>query len=415
MPKQKHIAIVVYYWPPTGGSGVQRWLFFTKAWASAGVRISVFVPKQPRVAEQDDSLALKSHKNITVIPVSGWEPIRKNKSAIAENMLNKKGGRVGLKRWIRANLFIPDARIFWTKAVTKSVLALDKKDPFDVLITSGPPHSLHLVGLNTNRRLQAKWVADFRDPWVGFFQNASLPMGNRAKSKHRELERKVIATANYVVVTSPSLAKDFRKYNKHVSVLTNGYEKVLEKPTKTSLGLVYAGSLKAQQNPHELWTAISELVQEHSAFAQNFRLDVYGSVALFIQDEIKTFGIAEYVNCHGYQPKEMIDTILPQANALLLLGVDMPNTENIIHAKLFEYMAASRPILGVGPKPSDMEGLFGTHKLGVYAHFTEKKRIKETLLSWFTKEKINFATTGTEVYERARIAADYLRLIEQLG
>jgi hypothetical protein len=93
----------------------------------------------------------------------------------------------------------------------------------------------------------------------------------------------------------------------------------------------------------------------------------------------------------------------------------MPNTENIIHAKLFEYMAASRPILGVGPKPSDMEGLFGTHKLGVYAHFTDKKRIKETLLSWFTKEKINFATTGTEVYERARIAADYLRLIEQLG
>lgn len=415
MSKQKHIALVVYYWPPAGGSGVQRWLFFAKAWARAGVRISVFVPKQPRVAEQDDSLVLTPHKNITVIPVSGWEPMRQNKSAIAENMVNKKGMFFGLMRWIRANLFLPDARIFWTKAVTKSVLAHDKKDPFDVLITSGPPHSLHLVGLNTNKRRQAKWVADFRDPWVGFFQNASLPMGNRAKSKHRELEQKVMATADHVVVTAPSLAKDFRQYTKRVSVLTNGYEKALNKPAKTRLGLVYAGSLKAQQNPHELWTSISELVQEHRAFAQNFRLDVYGSVASSVQDEIESFGITEYVQYNGYQSKEIIDTILPQANALLLLGVDMPNTGNIIHAKLFEYMAAARPILGIGPKPSDMEGLFGTHKLGVYASFTDKKRIKETLLSWFTKEKINFATTGTEVYERARIAADYLRLIEQLG
>ncbi len=414
MPKQKHIALVAYYWPPTGGSGVQRWLFFAKAWARAGVRVSVFVPKTPRRAEHDDSLVLDAHKNLRVISVSGWEPMRQNKSAIAENVGNKKGLFHRFTRWIRANFFIPDARVYWAKAAAKSLMKSYKTAPFDILITTGPPHSLHLIGLIVTKSLSIKWVADFRDPWAGFFQNASLPMGRRAKAQHQKLEQKVVETADQVVVTAPSLAAQFKPYNSKVALFTNGYEKMLKKSATQSLELVYTGSLKAQQNPHALWAAIAELTQENNTFAKNFTLELYGSVATSVLEDIKGFGIDNYVHVHGYRNKDEIDAILPQARALLLVGVDMPNTGNVIHGKLFEYMAAARPVLGIGPIPSDMQNLFDTHHLGIYAGFDEKKRIKETLLTWFTKEKINFAGTGIDVYERSHIAAHYLRLIKQL-
>jgi glycosyltransferase involved in cell wall biosynthesis len=412
--KQLHIALVAYYWPPSGGSGVQRWLFFANAWVKAGVRVTVFVPKSPRVAETDTSLHYEADEQLTIIPVLGWEPMRGNKTEIAENIADKKGLVAHFSRWIRANFFIPDARVLWAKAAAKAVLKMYKQSPFEVLITTGPPHSLHLVGLNLSKKIPIKWIADFRDPWVDFFQNTSLPMGSRAKKKQRTLQESVVRTADHVVVTAPTLAARFKKMTPAVSVLTNGYQKRLDQQKNPSLGMLHTGSLKAQQNPIQLWAAIAELVKENEAFAANFSLRLYGSVATSIKDSINNYGINSWVHCEGYQPKALLDTILPKAKALLLVGIAMPNTGNIVHGKLFAYMAAGRPVLGIGPVPSDMQELFQTHKLGVYTGFTEIEKIKKTLLQWFTKEKINFASKGIEQYKRSRIAKNYLDLIEAL-
>lgn len=409
-----HIALVAYYWPPSGGSGVQRWLFFVNAWVSAGVRVTVFVPKRPRVAEIDTSLQYESNERLTIVPVLGWEPMRANKTEIAENIANKKGLMARLSRWIRANFFIPDARVFWAKAVTKAVIKMYAQSPFEVLITTGPPHSLHLVGLNLSNKIPIKWIADFRDPWVDFFQNNSLPMGSRAKKKQRALQESVVRTADHVVVTAPTLAAAFKEMTPAVSVLTNGYQKRLEQQKNPSMGMLHTGSLKVQQNPEQLWAAIAALVKENEAFANHFSLCLYGSVATSIKDSINDYGISSWVHCKGYQPKALLDTILPKAKALLLVGIAMPNTGNIIHGKLFAYMAAGRPVLGIGPIPSDMQELFQKHKLGVYTGFTDVETIKDTLLQWFTKEKINFASEGIEQYERSRVAKNYLDLIEEL-
>jgi len=409
--KSKHIALVVYYWPPSGGSGVQRWLFLANYFAKNGLKVSVFTPRNPRVAETDNLLIEKIHKNINIIYVNGWEPLQNSKKAIGENIGQENGLKTKFIRYVRANFFIPDARIFWAKAATKSFLKAHTKTPFDMLVTSGPPHSLHLVGLDAKRKHSIPWIADFRDPWVGFFQNESLPMAKGAKSKHERLQARVLKSADRVVVTAPSLAKEFSRLNKNTHVFTNGYEKLLSKPKQLSKALVYAGSLKAQQNPRNLWHAIFELVQENEAFARQFSLEIYGKVADVVRREVEALGIDKWVKFLGYQSKATLDKCLPSANALLLLGIDMPNTQNVIHGKLFEYMAVQRPILGIGPQPSDMEAIFEAHQLGTYISFDDYDLIKSTLLDWFTFDKITFKSRQLEQFQRNAINKEYLALI----
>lgn len=411
MNSSKHIALVVYYWPPSGGSGVQRWLFFANYFAKNGIKISVFTPKNPRIAETDNALTKKVHEYIDVIYVDGWEPLQKSKDAIGENMGQSDGLKSNLMRFVRANFFIPDARVFWAKAAAKSLLNQHAKTPFDLLITSGPPHSLHLIGLKVKARDNIKWIADLRDPWVGFFQNDSLPMSRSTNDKHKLLQKRVLQAADRVVVTTPSLAKEFRDYNAATSVLTNGYEKILPNSSNPKKAMVYAGSLKSQQNPEKLWMAILELTQKSKDFATQFSLEIYGKVAVNVREDVYRLGIQKWVKFLGYKPKEELDKRLPNAKALLLLGIDMPNTHNIIHGKLFEYMAAKRPVLAIGPQPSDMEMLFTTHQLGVYTAFDDKKKIKSTLLNWFSEIDKPFQSKKIEQFQREKIAKEYLKLI----
>ena len=415
MANIQRVAIMVYYWPPSGGSGVQRWLFLANYFAAKGMDVTVYVPNNPRIAQRDDALRQKVHQGITEIKVDGWEPMQHSSKPIGENLGEKRGVVKRFMLWVRANFFIPDARVYWAKAATQVFLKQHKQKPIDLIITSGPPHSLHIIGMQAKQQTGMLWIADFRDPWTGFFQNRSLPLSKKAKQKHKQLEQKVLQHADRVVVTAPSLKSDFKTHNPNIAVLTNGYEQLLPTVTAAATGMVYAGSLKAQQNPTVLWQAIASLIKSNAAFGEAFSLDVYGKVATSIKAEVKSLGIDTHVRFLGYQPKEVVDAQLTNAKALLLLGINMPMTANVIHGKLFEYMAAQRPVLGIGPKPSDMQALFDAHQLGVYVSFTEQSIIKETLLSWFVKNDMPKIGKDITRYERNAIAQEYLALIHSLS
>jgi glycosyltransferase involved in cell wall biosynthesis len=410
----KRIAIMVYYWPPSGGSGVQRWLFLANYFAANGLDISVFVPDNPRIAQRDDALEQKVHAEITEIKVAGWEPLQHSKKPIGENLGEKPGVLKRFMLWVRANFFIPDARVYWANAAAQVFFKYHKETPYDLIITSGPPHSLHLIGLQAKQQTGVAWVADFRDPWTGFFQNRSLPLNKRTRQKHKYLEQKVLQRADHVVVTAPSLKEDFIVHNHNIDVLTNGYEQPLATESVPTAGMVYAGSLKAQQNPTALWKSIASLIKSNAAFSIAFSLDIYGKVATSIKAEIKSLGIDSHVHFLDYQPKEIIDAQLANAKSLLLLGINMPMTANVIHGKLFEYMAAQRPVLGIGPKPSDMQPLFEKHQLGVYASFDEAALIEKTLINWFVNNDLPQPSKSIASYERNVIAQKYLDLIRLL-
>ena len=180
--------------------------------------VTVFVPKNPRVAQQDDALRQKVHQSITEVKVDGWEPLQHSSNPIGENLGGKRGIVKRFMLWVRANFFIPDARVYWAKAATQAFLKQHKQNPFDVIITSGPPHSLHLIGLQAKQQSGILWIADFRDPWTGFFQNRSLPLSKKAKQKHQQLEQKVLQQADHIVVTAPSLKADFKAHHRNITV-----------------------------------------------------------------------------------------------------------------------------------------------------------------------------------------------------
>jgi glycosyltransferase involved in cell wall biosynthesis len=241
-----------------------------------------------------------------------------------------------------------------------------------------------------------------------------LPLSKRTRQKHTHLEQKVLQRADHVVVTAPTLKKDFIVHNHNIAVLTNGYEQRLPTGSAPTAGMVYAGSLKAQQNPTALWKVIASLIKSNAAFSNAFSLDIYGKVATSIKAEIKSLGIDSHVHFLDYQPKEIIDAQLANAKSLLLLGINMPMTANVIHGKLFEYMAAQRPVLGIGPKPSDMQPLFEKHQLGVYASFDEAALIEKTLINWFVNNDLPQPSKSIASYERNVIAQKYLDLIRLL-
>ena len=409
MVKKLKIVIAVYYWPPTSDSGVFRWLSIANHWVNYNVDLTIITSKNPKILNKDLSLLNKVDKRIKVEHVKGWEPSANNSKNNINDVFYKKNIFNKMKLWVRANLFIPDAKVIWSKNVLRKFEKFHKKNKYDILITSGPPHSIHLAGLKCKKTFGLKWIADFRDPWTNFYINKSLPLNEKSIEKHKQLEKKVIDEANHVVVTSPSLKNNFKKTTKNVSMFTNGYEKKIISTKRNLNNLVYTGVFSYQQNPVLLWESIKELSIENPTFKNNFKLEFYGSSSKLINDIISKNGIEDYVSILGHKEKNHIDNIIKNAKALLLLGINMRNSNDVIHGKLYDYMAAKKPILAIGPKESDTEQIIKDYNLGVYISFDNKFLIKKTLFKWFTKNEILYNPSNIEEFNRKNIAKSYLK------
>ncbi|MBE9481851.1 MAG: glycosyl transferase family 1, partial [Bacteroidetes bacterium] len=173
----KKVLIITYYWPPSGGAGVQRWLKFVKYLREFGWEPIVYTPENPEAPDIDNSLEKDIPDNLTVIKRKIWEPYtaykkfigqekeqKINAGFLSENKKPKLSENISV--WIRGNFFIPDARKFWIKPSVKFLTNYLKNNPVDAMISSGPPHSMHMIALGLKQRLGIPWLADFRDPWT---------------------------------------------------------------------------------------------------------------------------------------------------------------------------------------------------------------------------------------------------------
>ena len=192
-------------------------------------------------------------------------------------------------------------------------------------------------------------------------------------------------------------------------MFTNRYEKKITSTKRNLNNLVYTGVFSYQQNPVLLWESIKELSIENPTFKNNFKLEFYGSSSKLINDIISKNGIEDYVSILGHKEKNHIDNIIKNAKALLLLGINMRNSNDVIHGKLYDYMAAKKPILAIGPKESDTEQIIKDYNLGVYISFDNKFLIKKTLFKWFTKNEILYNPSNIEEFNRKNIAKSYLK------
>jgi galactitol-specific phosphotransferase system IIB component len=422
------VLIITYYWPPAGGPGVQRWLKFVKYLPDFGVQPIVYVPENPTYPIIDANLIKEVSDKAIVLKQKIFEPYQlasffsKNKtkkisSGIIPNQ--KKQSFVDkLFLLIRGNLFIPDARFLW---VTPSVSYLEQyiiENNIETIITSGPPHSLHLIGLELKRKLDVKWFADFRDPWTTIGYHKALRLSNYATKKHKMLEHKVLNTADTIIVTSKTTKKEFEAITaKPIVVITNGYdvEKIETQTLDIKFSLAHIGSFLSERNPMILWESLVELINEVPDFKSHLEVKLIGSVSQEVLETISQFGLDSYLNNLGYLSHGEAIAHQRRSQVLLLIEIDSEDTKSIIPGKLFEYMVSNRPIIGIGPKDSDFAEIITSTNTGVFFNYTEKVNLKSVILDSFNQflhGKLRANGVGLQQYSRKNLTKQLVNLIK---
>ena len=425
---QKKIIIITYYWPPSGGPGVQRWLKFVKYLPEFGVQPIVYIPENPTYPIVDENLSKEVSEKAIILKHEIFEPYQlaslfsKNKTKkISSGIIPNQKKQSLLDKvflWIRGNLFIPDARIFWVKP---SVAYLEKyilENDIDTIITSGPPHSLHLIGLELKLKLNVKWFADFRDPWTTIGYHKSLRLSNYAANKHKSLESQVLNTADTIIVTSKTTKAEFEAITtKPIAVITNGYdtEKVDKEALDSKFSLAHIGSFLSERNPLILWESLVELINEIPDFKSNLEIKLIGAVSQEVLETISEFGLNSYLNNLGYVSHSEAIAHQRKSQVLLLIEINSEDTKSIIPGKLFEYMVSNRPIIAIGPSGSDFAEIITTTNTGVFFDYSEKMKLKSVLLGFYNQYldgKLQSNAVGLQQYSRKSLTEKLVELIK---
>lgn len=423
--KQKKILIISYYWPPAGGPGVQRWLKFVKYLPDFGWEPSVFIPENPSYPIVDETLQKDVPKNLKMIKTKIWEPYQLAEKFGKDNKKFKAGQfdvgenqswKAKLSIFVRGNFFIPDARVFWVKPSVEFLEKYLKVNHYDVLVTTGPPHSLHLIGLNLKKKLpNLKWIADFRDPWTEISYYKHLKLTKIADKKHRKLESEVFKNADITLATSYTDAENFRKKGANAFCITNGFDvdasttlSMTEENSKslplsnstTKFTLSYIGVLEQLRNPEILWETLNDLVQENADFKRDFELKFVGRLDDKILQKIESSVLKNNLTNLDYQTHDVALKHMQDSTVLLMTNFPQESSKGIIPGKIFEYLATGKTILSFGPKDADVEKILNETKAGKHFGYDEKENLKNFILESYQNWKSGTLNQNAENIEQ---------------
>ena len=423
------ILIITYYWPPAGGPGVQRWLKFVKYLPDFGIQPIVYIPENPSYPIIDENLVSEVSKEAIILRNKIVEPYQwatffsKNKTKkISSGIIPNKKKQTFLDQfllWIRGNIFIPDARFLWIKPSVNYLEKYISENEITTIITTGPPHSLHLIGFELKKKTKVKWVADFRDPWTTIGYHKELKLSKFASNKHKQLEFKVLNRADLILVTSPSTRAEFMRItSKQIEVITNGYddEKIGNQIVDKKFTLAHIGSFLSERNPRILWESISELIRENPLFASHFQLKLIGAVSQEVLDSIALFQLQNYVLNLGYVSHDEAVKQQRKSQVLLLIEIDSEDTKSIIPGKLFEYLVSERPIIGIGPKEADFAEIILDTNTGVFTDYSEKEKLKNNISNFFTlylEGNLKSNGVGLQKYSRKNLTEKLAHLLKR--
>lgn len=434
----KKVLIITYYWPPTGGAGVQRWLKFTKYFQQFGWEPVIYTPSNPDFPINDSTLLKDVPANITILKTAITEPYdiyrkimgKKKNETVNQGFLsegNENGFLQSLMIWIRGNFFIPDARKFWIKPSISFLSDYISKNKIDAVISTGPPHSMHLIALGVKQKHNLPWIADFRDPWTQIDFYDQLKLSSWADAKHKRLEKLVLQSANKVVTVSNTWAKDLEKLGtREVDVITNGYdeddfkksENDLEKPTMLDGFLFHhIGALNKDRNPHVFWQVLGDLCKENPKLKQDLKLKFTGKTDIAVFESLEKQGLTSNAEKTEYVPHSEVTRLIQQSPILLLPLNDTPNVKGIVPGKLFEYLAAKRPIFAIGDTNGDSSQIITETNTGTMIGFKDYKGMKKLILSLYENYTANslFINSFSIIkYSRKSCAESYTHILNKI-
>lgn len=376
----KRVLIITYYWPPNGGAGVYRWLKMSKYLPEFGWQPVVYTPENPEVVADDPELLREVRAEVEVVKHPIAEPFslykrftgRAQEEKVQTAFLSEQG-RGGWKEdlalWVRSNFFIPDARVWWVKPSVRFLKEYLREHPVDAIISTGPPHSMHLIAMALKQATGLPWIADLRDPWTGIDFYGQLSLTGWADRRHHRLEREVLTTADRVVTVSWSWARDLEALGaQQVEVINNGFDRddVPKDPVAVDerFSLVHIGSMSATRDLPGLWKALAAIMAEDPVFHARFALRFVGPVDHSVVESATAAGLGAHIERMGRVSHAEAMRQMQRARVLLLPINDTPNSAGILPGKLYEYLSVGRPILAVGPQDGDVARVLGdTHLL----------------------------------------------------
>ena len=400
---KKSIGILAYYWPPAGGSGVQRWLRFSNQLCNLGWDVHVFTFSNPKYPIVDKHNLEIVNPKIKINKIKGFEfpqfltKISSQESVYYHVLSNKNSSltapflrynRLSQGRYfyhmLRELFLFPDARKFLINPTYKFLKKYYKENNLNTLITTGPPHSMHLAGMKLKQNIGVNWIADFRDPWSNFFQNKLLNQLESTMKKHVKAENEVLKNCNAAFTTSQSLRSKLLNKNSNVFYIPSGFEEKIESTNHDKFRILYTGSMKKIQNPGNLWQVLQELIESDEQFKQDVEIVLIGNIdrLIFYTNEFKKIRDRKILS---YMSKKELNLEISKASLLLVCSVNYADSDDIVPGKFFHYLAANKNILGISNKGSDLEKIIYETKSGMSFDYNNYEDLKNYIYKCYQK------------------------------
>jgi glycosyltransferase involved in cell wall biosynthesis len=430
----KKVLIITYYWPPSGGSGVQRWLKFVKYLPTYGWTPYIFTPENPSFDIKDESLLNDVPPEAEIIRFPIWEPYSlflslsrifggaKSTKPTELVSTKKKSPFQKITTWIRGNFFIPDPRKFWVNPSVKFLNSFLSENEINTIITTGPPHSLHLIGLKLKKKNPTlTWIADFRDPWSEWGLLDSLAVGKRARKRHIRLEQKVLGNADQIITITPFYVRRFSTLsNRNVKLLTNGFDETdfekmkFEKADKFIIR--HIGIVNEKCDPRPFMSAVVKAVSENSNLAEKIKIEFIGEVHLDFRRYVDENSVLKTITFFlGNIPHKDLMRIYGSSGLLVLILTGYKNAEGYMPGKLFEYIATGLPIMAIGPEDGDAAALLAETGSGKMIDSDRRDEMKTRLIAEFERWNSGFERKEPSAsalrYSRRAITSELIKLL----
>jgi glycosyltransferase involved in cell wall biosynthesis len=421
----KKVLIVTYYWPPAGGPGVQRWLKFANNLADFDIEPHVLVPKEPNYAIIDNSLENEISSKINVIShpifeISDFLPFKNYFNSFRSGNINQIKDQSFFEKilfFLRGNLFIPDLKIFWRNKVVKFLKKYLKKNKFDTIITTGPPHSIHLIGLDIKREFDINWVADFRDPWLMLNSNMKFHFLSQTKSKHLKLRNLVLENSDKVIVTSNKLKNYYDKFSSNVVMITNGYDRTdIKYDLDKNFTITHVGSLYPDRNPEILWQVLETMCLNIKGFEDHFNLRLIGNIDKKIEKRLSISKFSKCISFKGYISEKDTYSYIFSSQLLLMVESFESVMSYVIPGKFFNYLFSKRPIIAIGPTNSEIKQVMNKLQCGNYFTQDQKEALHNYLkVSYekFLKNDLKSGKFSAEKYDRENLTKKLVELLNK--
>ena len=424
---KKKILIISYYWPPAGGPGVQRWLKFAKYLPEFNISPVLFVPENANYPIKDNSLKSEVSKDLEIIKLpifelSNFFPSLKSLNSIRSGNISKNKNQSILQKvvfFVRGNFFIPDMKIFWKRNSVNFLKKYLSENNIETIITTGPPHSIHLIGLELKRKLNINWISDFRDPWVNLNYLNRFHLLPFVKEYHKKLRDKVINNSDAVIVTSKRLKDLYSEINSSIFQVTNGYDynkPVIKLDKKFSIS--HVGSLYNERNPEFLWDIIDELSENLQGFKKDLQINLIGNNNKKIKQNLSKRVFNDCVVFFDYVEHKKAIEFMCSSQVLLMLEVDDDESSYAIPGKLFDYLNSNRPIISIGPEQSEVREILSNTDSGKFFEYKDYNSLKLYIEKLYENYVNNLSSSNNNYnidnYNRKNLTSKLVEVINKI-